>query len=131
MGRARGEGRGRGESVTSRQVVVMGGTAGRRMSTLADLISSSGAQSLWQHGQFTAAGVPPSQFTVKTAKAFLPKPESAVKDALPRLVQHLQPATSKLNLLWAVTVSKAKITPAGLALVTATAIKAKKEGTNV
>ena len=95
---------------------------------MGDLISSSGAESLWQHQKFTAAGVPPPQLSVKTVKAFLPKGE--LKDAFPRLVQHLQ-AGSKLSLLWAVIAKANKITPYGLALVTAKQIMAKKEGTNV
>ena len=129
-GRARGEGRGRGESMTSRQVMVMKqGTAVGRMVTLAELISSSNAESLWQHNKFPAAGVPPSTLTVKKVQAFLP--DGKLGDAFPRLVQHLQHA-GKLSLLWAVVVkSDSRITPYGLALVATKQIMAKREGTNV
>ena len=127
--RARGEGRGRGESVTSRQVVVVGqGAAVPRMTTIADLISSSGAESIWQHQKFTAAGVPPAQLTVKRVHAFVPAGKLA--ETFPHLVRHLQQG-GKLSLLWAVHVKANKITPYGLALVAAKQIMAKMEGTIV
>ena len=98
------------------------------MTTIAQLISSSGAESLWQHHKFTAAGVPPSLLNVKKVQAFLPN--GKLKDAFPRLAQHLQHA-GKLSLLWAVIVKSDRITPYSLALVTTKQIMAKKEGTNV
>ena len=127
-GRARGEGTGRGESVTSRQVVEMNGSAVRRMITIAELVSSSGAESLWQHVKFTAAGVPPSLLQPKRTHAFFPN--GNLKDTFPLLVQHVQ-QSGKLTLLWAVSLKAGKIMPYGLALVAARQILAKKEGTNV
>jgi len=115
-----------GGSLTSRQVVVMGqGTAGRRVTTLAEFISSSGADSVWNHQRFTAVGVPPPHLTVKTVKAFAPEKELA--DVFPRLVQHLKADASKLCFLWVVHVKGNKILPYGLALVAKTKITARTD----
>ena len=126
----KGQGSGGGD-LTSPQVLVLGqgGPAGRRMTTLAELISSSKAAGIWHHQAFTAAGVPPPQLTVKRVHAFMPT--GALKDVFPRLVRHVQ-AGSKVSLLWAVTVKpNGKIMPYGLALVAAKQILAKAGGTSV
>ena len=127
--RAREKGRVWGGSLTSRQVVVITGqgTAGRRVTTLADLISSSGAEGLWNHQQFAAVGVPPPMLTCKKVMAFVPHQQFA--DAFLRLVKHVQ-VGSKLGFMWAVTMKGNKILPFGLALVSQRQIMAKAEGTN-
>ena len=128
--RAREKGQGSGGiSLTSRQVVVSTDhTDGYRITSLAELISSSRAEKLWNHQKWTPAGVPPPILTVKTPKAFMAQGE--LTDVFPRLVRHLQ-AGSKLSLLWVVKVKGAIIYPHGLALVVGKQIVAKAEGTNL
>jgi hypothetical protein len=127
----RGKGAGVGGGyLTSRQVVVVGpAPAGHRMTTMAELISSSGAQSLWQHQKFPAAGVPPPHLVIKTASAFVPK--GPLMDVFPRIVHRVQTSGSKLSFLWAVQVKGHRIIPYGLALVVVKQILAKPEGTTL
>jgi hypothetical protein len=99
------------------------------MISLAELISSSGAQSLWQHQKFPAAGVPPPHLVIKTASAFVPK--GPLMDVFPRLVHHVRTRGSKLSFLWAVQVKGRRIIPYGLALCAVKDILAKPEGTTL
>ena len=103
-------------------------TAGRRLTTLAELITSTGADGIWQHTKFATAGVPPPLLTVKSVKAFVPS--GALSDTLPRLVRHVE-KSQKLSLLWAVKLKDNKILPFGLAVLAGKMITAKAEGTTV